>query len=289
MISRLRGTIVSLCLALILLCIPCTAQTSFATHIVLDRETFPAESYPELQRIANLVSQDIDRLIPGKMSEFAYDDIFCYQIKPTDTVALGVIRAPITISADYRLPYEPQYVIPGRTRFALSYAGINVGQFVYQLAHEIAHVKMGVRLDNYLIETLATAVSHQVLIDMGMVPYLQLELGLEMAQLPADVVAQYRAQDLAPLRRYWQASISKQGFRMDDRPFQTLGAALIRSENVDWRPLLGVGFLNSNCPLNSHPMNYAACPPDIERMRVIAPILHSIGYDITPHGLSLPL
>lgn len=285
MIVRLRGKAVLASLVVALIGAPCMSQAVFPTHVVLDHETFSADTYVSLQRAADLVSHAVDDLIPGKMSEFVYGDILCYQIQPTNTAALIAIHAPITISANYKLPYEPKDVIPGHTRIALSYAGVNVGQFVYQLAHEIAHVKMGVRLDNYLIETLATAASHQVLIDMQMTPYLQTEFNIEMGQLPSQVLDEYRVLDFGALRRYWQTSIHGQGLRIDDRPFQTLGAALIRSQNVNWRQLLGVAFLNSNCPLNNPPMNITVCPPDIARMKSIAPILNSLGYNLAlPEG-----
>lgn len=42
---------------------------------------------------------------------------------------------------------------------------------MYQLAHELAHVNMGAQVDRYLIKTFATAVSLEILEQMGMNAY----------------------------------------------------------------------------------------------------------------------
>jgi hypothetical protein len=269
-------------------CLPCFSQTSFPTRVVLDRETFPSANYAELQRVADVVAQNVDQLIPGRMSEFVYGDILCYLVKENDVEAVHQSSAPITISANYKLSFEPKAVIAGHTRIAVNGLGsvehFLEGQFVYQLAHELAHVKMGVRLDNYLVETLAVTVSHEVLLRMGMVDFLQIEFNTEMLQLPESVQAAYKTTDIETLIKYWQSVIPREGLRVDDRPFQTLGATLVRMRAVQWESLLGVALMNSNCPLNNPPSNYAACPPDLQRMKVIAPILESLGYDLTHKG-----
>jgi hypothetical protein len=228
------------------------------------------------------------------MSEFIYGDILCYHVHDTDDPELeAAVHAPITISATTRYAHEPSAVVAGRTRIALyGVEPLRRERFVYQLAHELAHVKMGVRLNNYLIETLAVTVSHEVLVRMGMIAYLQIDFNTDMLQLPEAVQAAYRTADIMALRAYWQSMIPREGLRVDDRPFQALGAALIRMRTVRWESLLGVGLMNSNCPLNNPPRNYSACPPDLQRMMVIAPILESLGYDLTPkdpfHPLALP-
>jgi hypothetical protein len=285
-VVRINSLVVLLACAVFGIC-PCiSAQISFPTKVALDRETFSPSDYLALQQLADTVAQTVDELIPGRMSEFIYGDILCYQVRDTDDPALETaMHAPITISATIRYTHEPSAVVAGRTRIALyGVEPLRRERFVYQLAHELAHVKMGVRLDNYLIETLAVAVSQEVLIRMGMTAYLQMEFNTEMLQLPESVQDAYRTADIVALRTYWRGVISSEELRVDNRPFQALGAALIRMRAVRWRSLLGIGLMNSHCPLNNPPSNYTTCPPDLQRMLAIAPILESLGYDLTPKG-----
>jgi hypothetical protein len=292
---RINSLVILLACAVVCGICPCiSAQISFPTKVALDHETFSPSDYLALQQLADTVARTVDELIPGRMSEFIYGDILCYQVRETDDSALeAAVHAPITVSATIRYAHEPSAVVAGRTRIALyGVEPLRRERFVYQLAHELAHVKMGVRLDNYLIETLAVAVSHEVLIRMGMIAYLQIDFNTDMLHLPESVQAAYRTADTVALSTYWQSVISSEGLRVDDRPFQALGAALIRMRAVKWQSLLGVGLMNSNCPLNNPPSNYTTCPPDLQRMMAIAPILESLGYDLTPkdplHRLALP-
>ncbi len=140
------------------------------TKVVLDHETFSPAGYAGLQQLANQVVGTIDQLIPGQVSEFVHGNIICFQVTTrTSLKAPNVSSPPITLSTDYKLSYEPTTTVAGRTRIALFeveplYAPSYRERFVYQLSHELAHIKMGVRVDNYLVETLAVAVSHEVLV-----------------------------------------------------------------------------------------------------------------------------
>jgi hypothetical protein len=92
---------------------------------------------------------------------------------------------------------------------------------------------MGVRVDNYLIETLAVAVSYEVSVRMGMTPYVQSESVTEALKLPTNCGHECMPKNTLKLRAYWQSQISLQSNRVDDRAFQTLGAALILQRNVE--------------------------------------------------------
>ena len=258
-------------------------SAQFPTRIALDRASFSPVQYEDLQLLANSVAAAVDQLIPGRVSEFVRGDIICFQTNAQELTGLDPsLIPPLTISTDYKLPYEPSSTLAGRTRIALfevepRYAPSYRERFVYQLSHELAHVKMGVRVDNYLIETLAVAVSHEVLVRLGMTPYANLEFNEQMHHLPGEVQRLYAAGDVNSALRYWQSRIPAEAAVIDDRPFQTLGAALIRARTVPWASLLGIAFA-TDCPLNNPPMNARLCAPDIQKMGPIQPVLLSLGF-----------
>ncbi len=79
-------------------------------------------------------------------------------------------------------------------------------RLVYQLSHELAHVKMGVRIDNSLIETFATAVSTEVLRRLGFQGYLMRVEGEDIQILPELIQQQLAYNKWADLKSYWQAA-----------------------------------------------------------------------------------
>jgi hypothetical protein len=206
-----KATTTWLLMWIVLLIVKATASAQQpSTKLTLDRETFSPAGYAALQELAHQVAATIDQLIPGQVSEFVHGDILCFQVT-TKTLgkATDAPSPPVTISNDYKLSYEPTASVAGRTRIALFeveplYTTSYRARFVYQLSHELAHVKMGVRIDNSLIETLAIAVSHEVLVRQGMIAYANSEFNEQMHRLPDEVQRAYAAGSLTEPQRYWQ-------------------------------------------------------------------------------------
>ena len=266
--------------ALIALCcafgIPARAQVSF-TKVVLDQVSFRGD-VAELQRLADGVSSQVDGLIPGQGGGLK-GFIFCYQVHEDELAFEKEIGAPVTISASFRYDHEPTEVVPGRIRIALF--GINPlreSRFVYQLAHELAHVKMGATVSNYLIETFAIAAALEITRRMGFASYADLEIASELEHLPATEQTLYNERNYPKLRRYWQQQVPQQVLEVQNRPFQTLGAVLLENTVVPWPQFLDIALENGNCPLNNPPKNFTSCSPDLPRMIRVKSSLEALGF-----------
>jgi len=135
-------------------------------HVKLDRETFPPKSLITLQNLADRVAATIDRLIPGRVTKSNQPEFLCY-IAPDFWRGAAYDPPPITLIGAARLG-EPKAARAGTVRIALDSLVLpNHAELVYELAHELAHVKMDPRYDNYLVETLAVAASLEALTVMG--------------------------------------------------------------------------------------------------------------------------
>ena len=289
-----RGSLVYATLAC-LLSIAAEGQSP-STKVHLDPSTFRSGDYGPLQQLADQVALQIDQLIPGQVYEFVRGPILCYQVHENETDSEREIGAPVTISANFRYSHESPSVVPGTTRIALfGIDPLREQRFVYQLAHELAHVKMGVRVDSYLIETFAVAAALEVERRMNMEQYDTSEISSAVERLPAPVQILYAQRDFAGLRRYWQEQVAHQDILLNDRPFQTLGAILIRSNSVPWPALLGIAIKSASCPLDNPPTNFSRCPPDLHQMLRMRSSLEALGYVLPPeppskspgHGVNL--
>jgi hypothetical protein len=218
---------------------PSFGQSLFPTKVILDRATFSPSDYPVMQQLADVVNKTVDQLIPGFASDLPQGIILCYQVPQSVHYFDTTDPPPITLSDSKLHAYEPNSVRAGQVRIALRYVDNHPQQFAFQLAHELAHVKMGVHLDNYLIETLAVAVSYEVLIRMQWATYVKEEIDIDIAALPEPLQIAFKNQDFGALRSFWQQRSPHEGICLSDRSFQTVGAILIRRQQVPWAHLLG--------------------------------------------------
>jgi hypothetical protein len=238
-----------------------------ATKVTLDRRTF-GTSYGLLQTIANRVAVEVDRLIPGQSASLRTraaaappSGIFCY-IGPD---------APITL-------VDPEQNV--RIVLSAKVLPTNYAEFVFELAHELAHVKMDARYDNYLVETFAVAVSLRVLKAVGSNTARETDIGLYINQLPRDVQAAVERQDWETAKRYWQSQIPAQQRGPSDTwdfSFAFLGALILEAaQQPVWRDLLDAGQSSEGCSL---PVGeFKICRPALSRLTRLAPALLALGY-----------
>ena len=248
------------------------------TKVLLDQASFRTSDRNRLQLLADRVATQVDRLVPGQGSGVT-GSILCYQVHEGELDFEQEIGAPVTISANLRYPHEPNDVVPGQIRIALfAIDPLREGRFVYQLSHELAHVKMGATVSNYLIETFAVAMALEVTQRVGFASHVDLEIADEMQYLPAVEQTLYLHRDYAGLRRYWQQQVVQQTSWIQNRPFQTLGAVLLENSAVPWPQFLGIALENGNCPLHNPPTNFISCSPDLPRMLRVRSSLEALGF-----------
>lgn len=151
-------------------------------------------------------------------------------------------------------------------------------RFATQLSHELAHVKIGIRTNNYLDETFAVAISLEVLRRLGYEGYLLGDHGIDLVRLPPIPQQALALGRFDEARAYWLVEAKKQGYRTEDRTFQALGAVLLLWEKgkPNWAELLNAGSGNS-CSISALVNTYQVCDPDFSRMRHQASLLKRLG------------
>ncbi|MDR3753238.1 MAG: hypothetical protein P4K93_10650 [Terracidiphilus sp.] len=254
------------------------AQTAAPTKVILDHETFSQVAIKEFEPVAAQVSSLIDSLIPGFAKGYPPAGIICFEAPPNLGEGWGANPPPITLTGP-KLPGEPSETVAGTIRIALfKVQPRDKFRFAFQLSHELAHVKMGPRSDNFLDETFAVAVSYEVLRRLGYEGYLLINQGLYVQDLPLQIQKSVSYGKWKDAQIYWLDQAQKQGESMGDRPFQTLGAfLLLRGRGPRWNDLLNISYLNS-CPNRVADDQFHICPPDLPRMRVASRELRALGF-----------
>ncbi len=259
--------------------------------VVLDRDTF-GDSYSALQRIANRLFDEVDHLIPGKMPNFPYMEIRCF-IAPDAWQSAASDPPPITLVGPSR-PGEPSTVRPYTPRIALSTAVSlpqNESEFIFELAHELAHLKMDARYDNYLVETFAVAVSLKILKTLQYDGPRDEDIALYIKRLPEQIQSSITRNDWKAVTLYWQSEIPRQKsgpVGTWDFSFAMLGAIILEAaEQPTWSSLLGVGELSDGCFLSNGtpanettPAEFKTCSPSLNRMTRLRPALKALGYSL---------
>ncbi len=245
--------------------------------VVLDHETFHAENYSMLQAFADRVALDVDLLIPGAPKDYPETEIVCFEASETWGKDLAH-PAPITLIGP-KLLGEPLSTKGGLIRIAVfGVQPLYLRRFAYQLAHELAHVKMGAKTDNALIETFATSVSYEVLRKLALFDYLIPAVQGDIRNLPDQVQIALANGDIPGLKTYWQSQMASRWFVINDRPLQTLGALLMQMGNQPrWNLLLGIAQF-ALCTDAPGPSPMKLCQPDVQKMNAAGLHLDSLGY-----------
>ena len=269
------------------------------TGIILDQDTFPSPTRLALKYEADRVSAAVDNLIPGQVGSYSTSDILCFVAPATwDNDPQG--PPPITLVGTRRSG-EPNAVHPHALRIALHRKVLqDGGEFIFELSHELAHVKMDARFDNYLIETFAVAVSLRALKELGFNQYRRDVIRLYINQLPASIRSTVVSIDdpqgwgkavLKNVTTYWQREIQNQNPTLLgawDFSFATLGALILEAyQQPVWSNLLGTAANSGQCVLsNGRPATpadaaeFKSCKPVILKMGKVGPALKALGYPL---------
>ncbi len=278
-------TTAKFCQTFLLLCsVSLEAQKWQGMKVTLAASTFTQAQLQELQPVADEVTRLVDTLIPGKPQDYPADGIVCFEA-PASWKAKSVKPAyspPITFKGPHSTDEPPE--APANTlRIALDeIPGPNRLSLAFQLAHELAHVKMGNRTDNYLIETFAMALSYEVLHRLGYEGYLLENEGLYLKGLPPIPQEALAWEHLEKARAYWLDASKMEALKqppeqLSGRSFQTLGAILIlRSSHLHWAELLNVSSQNL-CSTSTSANVFRVCAPDLPRMTRLCSFLEPLG------------
>ena len=236
----------------------------------IDRASF-GNSYAVLRAIADRVAVEVDRLIPGQVipgqaPSYPAGGIFCYIAGDAPVTLLGARQNDASQNASIGLSSR---VLPA-----------NYAEFVFELAHELAHVKMDPRYDNYLVETFAVAVSFRVLNAVGSNAARQADIDLYTGELPRNVQSAIQREDWMTAAQYWQSQIPKQTEEpagKSDFSFAFLGALILDSaQQPVWRDLLNAGQSSEDCAPSDG--EFKICHPALGRMGALKPALRALGY-----------
>ncbi len=269
----------ALCLILFFNFTIARSQVAHPLKVKLSVSTFDPVALRDFQPLADEIAKIIDEMIPGIPEEYSADGIVCYEAPSRWTTpaykAQGFAPPPVTVFGP-RILDEPQEVVGGRVRIALQAA--DKSQFAFQLSHELAHVKMGPRTDNYLDETFAVAVSYEVLRRLGYQGYLLVNEGLFIQGLSPVIQKHLAYQEWKAVQSYWRDTSRNQANNLDDRSFQTVGALLLlRDKGPNWSKLFNIGRLNT-CSATIRPQTFEICNPNLPKLKMLRHELQTLGF-----------
>ena len=201
-------------------------------------ESFPEEVRRDLTTVAEEVLAVVQERMPGDPPA-GVRPIVCF-VRP---------KGPITDSTSD----------PSVYRIGLTVTGLQYAQFAYQFGHELGHVWLDPRRTNGVLEILAVAISHQVLVDLAkrwkrgapypnwasyapnFLSYLDQEVSGKLEKIPDSVRAMVQEGRWEEVGLYLRYRRPDQDREATDRTLNTLGAVALRSEPVDWKEWVGVG------------------------------------------------
>ena len=258
------------------------------TKVVVDKETF-RYFYNEMQQTADNVSLTVDHLIPGQSAAYPAAGILCF-VAPEAWHGAVNDPPPITLVGASRQG-EPLAAHPYSVRIALDRSVLpkNQPELIYELAHELAHVKMDARYDNYLVETFAVAVALKVLQELRLDPVRKTDIDHYPQHLPQPIRSAIDRRDWKEATLYWQSEIPNQKltpFGQWNFSFATLGALVLEaSQQPVWANLLDAAAISDHCilsngraPRMADAAEFKTCRPTIQGMIKLGPALKALGY-----------
>lgn len=115
-------------------------------------------------------------------------------------------------------------------------------RLVFQLSHELAHLKMDARVDNNVLESFAVAVSLETLHRLGYDAFRESNEKYYTQSIPAEVKAALSRKDWDSVGLYLRyAWRNESRDREWDQANQFVGAIAIRSVGFRWEQLLNLG------------------------------------------------
>jgi len=243
-------------------------------RVVLDPASFGGPAYRALQDTADQVAHEVEQLIPGASSD---TEVFCFAPPPQ----WG--HAPITLAGELQ-PGEPAASARYAVRIALSRSVLpaNRERFAFQLAHELAHVRMDPRVDNDILETFAVAVSFEVLDRMGYGRYLQAATQSLIVPLPLEIRAALGNGSWNDVKLYLKQQQPYHQQHPFDYSLAAAGAVLIRATHTfRWSQLFGIGLKNQ-CPVRTDPPRFQFCPLNESALPEFLPVFRLLGRTTAP-------
>jgi hypothetical protein len=244
-------------------------------RVFLDPTSFAGPTYQGMQKLADQVAGVVEQLIPEASPEAT--DILCFAPPPEWGYA------PVTLAGEPR-PGEPAASDRYAVRVAVSQSVLPADwqRFAFQLAHELAHVRMDPRFDNDILETFAVAVSFEVLDRIGYGSYLQAAIQSLIAPLPAEIRAALANGSWNEVNLY----LRRQRMFHEEHPFDyslaAAGAMLVRATHVlPWNRLLGIGQKNQ-CPARVDPPRFQFCPLNESALPEFLPVFRLLGRATAP-------
>jgi len=244
----------------------CAAGTHF--QVLLDQATFDAGTYDMMQGTANQVVNVVEQLMPEASQEGT--TVLCFAAPPD-------WHAPITVTGR---PYhgEPlasaQY--PVRVALSRDVLPADRDRFAFQLAHELAHVKMDPHFDNAMVETFAVAVSFEVMDRLGRHSYLRATVDLLIAPLPPTIKAAVQEGSWSIVTAYLASRQNYYQQNPFDYSLAAAGALLIRSGGVTWRRLVGIARTNT-CAGKEPTPTFRMCDLDESKLVDLTTIFRALG------------
>ena len=259
-----------LVLCLLLAGLRATAQ-DVRLRVVLDPTSFAGPTYHALQNVADRVARVVEELIPGAPLGNT-TDVFCFA-PPS-----GWGHTPITLAG------EPQSGEPAASarypvRVALSRSVLPADweRFTFQLAHELAHVRMDPRFDNDILETFAVAVSFEVLERMGYARYLHVAIQSLIAPLPPEIKLALASGSWEHVNLYLKQRRQYHEEHPFDYSLAAAGAVLIRATHaLPWNRLSEIGLKNQ-CPSRADPPRFQFCSLDESALPEFLPVFKLLG------------
>lgn len=259
------------------------------TKVVLDKETFRF-FYNEMQQTADNVSLTVDHLIPGRSAAYPAAGIILCFVAPEAWHSAVNDPPPITLVGASRQG-EPQAARPYSVRIAVHRLVFpkNEPELIYELAHELAHVKMDAQYDNYLVETFAVAVALRVLQELRPDPVRKTYIDHYTQHLPQPIRSAIDRRDWKEAILYWQSEIPHQKltpFGQWNFSFATLGALVLEAyQQPVWANLLDAAAISDHCLLSNgmtpriaDAAEFKTCRPTIQDMIKLGPALKALGY-----------
>jgi len=194
---------------------------------------------------------------------------------------------PITIIRAVDEVPRTLWPTPGEYRIAVTTRDHFYCQFVYQLAHELAHVWMHPCCSNAVIEAYAVALTLQLLADIGQIwlenapiqgtseyarhfiPYSHQEAWQTLTGVPVPVQRSVQAGRWPDVSTYLASQRSVQDVNPINRALNTAGAMLLLANGVCWPDLVGVArsslsaFSSEYGFFGNRPLNLSRCPESV--------------------------
>jgi len=219
------------------LCCSAADRRSPPTRIVLDPTTFPKISRPLLQETADQVAKAVDELIPGGYPHTSSSSILCFVANGTwKDMPRALVGNPWKMEPTNAKKYGMRValtpnVLPGAWQ-----------RLVFQLSHELTHLKMDARVDNNAMETFATAVSLEALQRLGYDPYREDNERYYTQALPPEVLAALNRNEWEKVGLYLRYKWRNESDEHWDRATHFLAAiALRRMGGFPWERLFNIG------------------------------------------------